>query len=377
VNGVAEAEPTAPQRVTPEAPDAPPSSGLLLTTAVGPAGLIDSRLLSGLADARTGSVGDVVELHPEAATAAGIASGDRVRLRSDHGEIELVCAVRDDLHPRAVGVTPGAWGAVVDPSAEFTALDVALVSAARKGAESPPPAVGRRGPVQPAESPQPGAAHEDRRWVMAVDLDACVGCAACTVACAVENNIAPRAPGGADPFWISIVDEPDAGPTPHLCQHCGDAPCEKACPTMATYHTAEGLNATVQERCEGMRYCERRCPYEVRQFNKVSPDWHPRELAGLNPDVAPRFRGLTEKCTFCVQRHRAARDQAAFEDRSVTSADIVPACVQACPTQALHFGDVLEADAAIAGLVADERAYTALAEAETKPGVVYLARRDA
>jgi molybdopterin-containing oxidoreductase family iron-sulfur binding subunit len=147
------------------------------------------------------------------------------------------------------------------------------------------------------------------------------------------------------------------------------------CPTEATYHTEEGLNAQVYARCIGTRYCENNCPYAVRRFNFFDWQRDGRERLGLNPDVTVRQRGVTEKCTMCVQRIRSGEEQAKVEGRPVRDGEIVSACMATCPAQAITFGDLKDPTSAISKLAANGRAYHLLEELNTQPGVVYLARR--
>jgi molybdopterin-containing oxidoreductase family iron-sulfur binding subunit len=224
------------------------------------------------------------------------------------------------------------------------------------------------------------------RWGLAIDLDRCNGCGACAAACYVENNNAIVGPletyRGRDMAWLhiqSFIDTSDAGPRvsflPVGCQHCTNAPCEQVCPTYATYHTREGLNAMVYARCVGTRYCENNCPYSARAFNFFDHPRDPRAKLGLNPDVTVRERGITEKCTLCIQRIRAAEEQAKFEGRAVRDGEIVTACAATCPSRAMVFGDLKDPASEISRWAADGRAYHLLEELNTQPGVVYLARR--
>ena len=194
-------------------------------------------------------------------------------------------------------------------------------------------------------------ARKDRKWQMVVDVDKCTGCQACVIACQAENNV----PLNSDEIfrqrrameWIRIErywegEFPDvkARFLPVLCQQCGNAPCEPVCPVFATYHNNEGLNVQVYNRCVGTRYCQNNCPYHVRFFNFWEPVWPESLRNQLNPDVTVRSRGVMEKCTFCVQRIRRGELDADREGREVRDGDIQPACAQACPTDALMFGDV-------------------------------------
>ena len=167
-----------------------------------------------------------------------------------------------------------------------------------------------------------------------------------------------------------------------LCQQCGNAPCEPVCPVYAAYHTPDGLNGQVYNRCVGTRYCANNCPYKVRYFN-----WHNFAEPGgeweswpdplnmlLNPDVTVREKGVMEKCTFCVQRIRGAQNRARLEDRAVRDGDITPACAQACPSEAIVFGDLRDRSSLVARLAADPRGYHVHTELNTKPAITYLAR---
>jgi len=223
------------------------------------------------------------------------------------------------------------------------------------------------------------------QWGMAVDLDRCTGCEACVVACHAENNI--RISGeeevaeGRQINWIRIErywegEYPNAKLKfmPVLCQHCGNAPCEPVCPVYAAYHTPDGLNAQVYNRCVGVRYCGNNCPYSVRYFNWFEPHWDEPLNAQLNPDVTVRSVGVMEKCTFCVQRIRAAQQTAQEENRRVRDGEITPACVQSCPTEALVFGDRNDPDSRVAKLMKNDRGFKLLGSLGTNPAITYLRR---
>jgi Fe-S-cluster-containing dehydrogenase component len=224
------------------------------------------------------------------------------------------------------------------------------------------------------------------RWGMAVDLDRCTGCEACVTACRTENNIRIAGPDqaakGRSIAWIRVEryyegEFPDVRVKfrPVMCQQCDAAPCEPVCPTYASHHNEEGLNAQVYNRCIGTRYCANACPYNVRFFNFGNPVWErPFELQ-LNPDVSVREVGVVEKCTFCVQRIRAVKDQAQAENREVQDGEIKPACVQSCPTSALVFGDLNDPESEVSRLSRSSRGTKLLDDLGTLPKVTYLQKQ--
>jgi molybdopterin-containing oxidoreductase family iron-sulfur binding subunit len=225
------------------------------------------------------------------------------------------------------------------------------------------------------------------QWAMVIDLDRCTGCEACVVACRVENNIPTVGPDeaakGRSINWIRIEryfegEYPDvkARFMPVLCQHCEEAPCEPVCPVYATYHTDEGLNAQVYNRCVGTRYCANNCPYTVRFFNFFDPKWDAPLEKALNPEVSVRTRGVMEKCTFCIQRIRKGEEKAKDEDREVRDGDVVPACVQTCTTKAMYFGNIADPESEVSKLSKSNRATRLLEDLGTKPKVIYLNKGD-
>jgi molybdopterin-containing oxidoreductase family iron-sulfur binding subunit len=225
--------------------------------------------------------------------------------------------------------------------------------------------------------------YEHYHWTIAVDLDACIGCSACAAACYIENNV-PVVGGeehlkGRELSWLRIEPYYDGGGSarflPMMCQQCDNAPCESVCPVIATYHNPEGLNAQVYNRCVGTRYCSNNCPYKVRRFNWFEYRREPPLDMMLNPDVSVRDRGIMEKCTFCVQRIRAAKDKAKDEGRLVREGEIVPACAQTCPTHAITFGNILDEKSAVYKLSKSPRAYRVFEELGTEPSIYYLKRR--
>jgi len=237
-------------------------------------------------------------------------------------------------------------------------------------------------------------AGEHPRWAMAIDLSKCTGCSACVTACYAENNLATvgeelvvrrreMAWMRIERYWRGDAASPSgAAVTPMLCQQCGSAPCEPVCPVFAAYHTPDGLNGQVYNRCVGTRYCSNNCPYKVRFFNWFNyaerggefEAW-PEPLSWLlNPDVTVREKGVMEKCTFCVQRIRATQHRARIEDRQVQDGEIVPACAQTCPSEAIVFGNLNDPASRVHALSDDPRGYHVLARLNTKPGITYLAR---
>jgi len=227
----------------------------------------------------------------------------------------------------------------------------------------------------------PAHLHKDYRWCMAVDLDRCIGCGACVVACYAENNVAivgrKQMLLGREMSWLRVQRyysdrEHAIRYLPMLCQHCDEAPCESVCPIFAPQHSVDGLNNQVYNRCFGTRFCSQNDPYKVRRFNwftftRDTPlDWQ------LNPDVTVRQKGVMEKCSFCVQRIVAAKISAKDQGRKVRDGDFTTACAQTCPTNALTFGNLIDPDSRVARMINDARAYQVLRELNTKPAVIYL-----
>jgi molybdopterin-containing oxidoreductase family iron-sulfur binding subunit len=224
---------------------------------------------------------------------------------------------------------------------------------------------------------------------MAVDLNACTGCSACVTACQAENNVPivgkEECALGREMHWLRIdryeggdPSNPHSYVQPMPCQQCDNAPCENVCPVNATAHSTDGLNVQVYNRCVGTRYCANNCPYKVRRFNfyhyqgRLLRD-SVQELV-FNPQVTVRSRGVMEKCTFCLQRINEVKFRMKNAGKEIPDGAVRPACAQACPAQAIVFGNVNDPGSKIARAIKSPLAYRVLEELNVRPNVSYLAR---
>jgi molybdopterin-containing oxidoreductase family iron-sulfur binding subunit len=373
-----------------------------------------------------------IEVPVAVARTQSIQNGDVVRVTSPHGAVELPAYVSSSIHPRTVAVPIGhryapyhlkngryvtatatptnpvaLLPAAAEPGGGTSYLSV-RVTLAKTGARRSLAILqgthdqdereivqhvdlraareqalrGKREELQDAGL-YPPQKYPGYRWGLSVDVDACTGCQACVVACIAENNIPvvgkPQSAYGRQLHWLRVERWADGKPqNPHntflpmLCQHCEVAPCEPVCPVFAAYRTDEGLNGQVYNRCVGTRYCGNNCPYHVRRFNWFSYEFPAPLEVQLNPDVTVRQLGIMEKCTMCIQRIVAGKDHARDEKRPVKDGDILTACQQTCPTNAITFGNAKDPQSAVSKQQHSPRTYTVLEELGTRPSVTYL-----
>ena len=370
-----------------------------------------------------------VELHPATAAALGVAEGDLLRLETESGSAEFPAHLQTWTHPAVLAISMaqghrnygrfashrGDWpqklagarladgwlpGFQAKASArrlekhrnladlqperlqwdKKIALAVELAQADTAAAREP-----ERRVTWYSFHPYP-----NHRWAMAIDLDSCIGCNACVAACYAENNIPVMGRSSClshrEMAWLrvelyagesshpSTQMNPDLRFIPIPCQQCDNAPCEYVCPVYAAYHTDEGLNGQVYNRCIGTRYCSNNCIYKVRRFNWYTPQWPAPLDQQLNPEVTVRGKGVMEKCTFCVQRIQRAELTAKVDKRPLQDGEIQPACMQTCPTEAIVFGDAKDPNSRVSQLARQPRGYHMFYEENTFPAVTYLKR---
>jgi anaerobic selenocysteine-containing dehydrogenase/Fe-S-cluster-containing dehydrogenase component len=368
-----------------------------------------------------------IEIHPSDAGRLGVRNGSKIEVRSSYGVIELPAYIYEGVQPGVVAIPVGqghtefgryAKGNGASPirllsarpgdvsgGVSWSGLTVSVVNKGERlriaNAAGSDYQEGRpflqvvtveellrnSGGKATHEHVQIYEEHDhpDHRWGMTIDLNKCIGCSSCVTACYAENNIPvvgkEDVRRGRELTWLQIQRFFDAHDgdrngrfLPMLCQHCDNAPCEPVCPVYAAYHTPEGLNAQVYNRCIGTRYCANNCPYKVRRFNWWDYDFPSPLNWQLNPDVTVRTKGVMEKCTFCIQRIAGARQQARLEGREMRDGDVVTACQQACPTDAIVFGDLKDPESKVNKLRERNRprGYRVIEELNTQPAIVYL-----
>jgi len=361
----------------------------------------------------------------------GVKEGDVIRIKTERGQIELPVFIQPGQEAKTISIALGYGRTVVGKVGQNIGANVypltAIVGSSRRysatqaiidktgrhetvaSTQSHFSMEGRpivlettldelhKGEITPKDeealptlwAERPSGEHS---WGMAIDLDACIGCSACVVACQAENNVPVIGKEEItrtrimhwiriDRYYSGAAENPESLHQPMMCQHCQNAPCETVCPVLATTTSSEGLNQQIYNRCIGTRYCANNCPYKVRRFNWFNytnnPEYdfnmaNPVGRLVLNPDVVVRSRGVMEKCTLCVQRIQLAKNSALQGKRELRDGDIQTACQQACPTQAIVFGDLKDSGSRLSKLHANQRYYQALGELGIRPNVGYM-----
>ncbi len=366
-----------------------------------------------------------IDMNPEKAQELDIHEGDIVRLISETKEVEVAVRLTDEVDKNTLGIDAGQGHTHFGKTANGVGINVFDLPAASYVGARPKVTVEKAGKheellylnasneqhdrellkheeietiknnkaeIEEMNWPMPegyekaadlyeGHKHKDHRWGMVIDLQSCIGCKACEAACYAENNIPvvgrENCREGREMSWLKVPPYKIPGKNnmaylPVPCQHCDSAPCEPVCPVYASVHTEEGLNAQIYNRCIGTRYCSNNCPYKVRRFNWININYEFPMTLHLNPEVTVRERGVMEKCTFCVQRIRNKEYKAKIENRKLKDGEIVPACMQTCPTNAIVFGDLMDENSEVRKLIKNSRRYQLLNELNTKTAVVYL-----
>jgi anaerobic selenocysteine-containing dehydrogenase/Fe-S-cluster-containing dehydrogenase component len=422
-------------------PDEPPAPGIgFHFTAYPTVQFFDGRSanrmwLQELPDPMTQTTwGGWVEIHPQTALKHKIEKGDMLRINSPYGSIDVPALPIPTVPENAVAVPIGqghtSFGQFadgrpanpmllfplgIDPGGRTIDYPVFKVSIEKLGEHLPiahtdgsffqhgrdfvqvmpftnytkAVAANRRPEIDPplpeGFDPKrdfyPPHDHKDYRWCMVVDLDRCLGCGACVVACYAENNVAvvgrEQVLKRREMSWLRVQryfepDRPIARWLPMLCQHCDCAPCESVCPVYAPHHSKEGLNNQIYNRCIGTRFCHQNDPYKVRRFNFFTYT-RPEPLNWqFNPDVLVRQKGVMEKCSFCIQRIIEAKTKAKNEGRKVRDGEFTTACAQTCPADVFTFGSLLDPESRVSKMMWDPRAYQVLGYLNTKPAVFYL-----
>lgn len=345
--------------------------------------------------------GNAVLVHPRTAARLNVAMGDHVRLTTSAGQVTGPVFLEEWQAEEAFTVTFGYGRPQAGPVAQERGFDVyplrpvsmewsVPVQAEAAGGWTRVITTQEHHGIEKHEIRQsepvglPGFDEDEKapeQWGMVIDLEKCIGCNACVIACQVENNVAVVGPEeverSREMHWLRVdrASEKDVlSFRPMPCMHCENAPCERVCPVEATLHSHDGLNQMIYNRCVGTRYCSNNCPYKVRRFNYLRWEQDPAPPEVRNPNVTVRDRGVMEKCTYCVQRIREARIVADRENRPVRDGEVRTACQDACPTRAIVFGNLADPSSEVARWRDDVRNFALLGELNTRPRTTFLSR---